>query len=232
MPNPRILACDTDSLIQLFLTAKYNKNLIPLRVLRDDYGIQPTIVAEVETELMWTRRYGARFVPPLKKAIGNGLIEVLDQQVLARHVGDSIAKSVYGGFQALGQQYSRFTDPGEAYTFAAAVTMGEPALSNDKSALDALEYNGMALPSPVLRMFDLLALSYQIGTLEEKECNQARQELIRLVEHVPRVFQNASFIDGLTHFCPRILDGAFNSVGESPAAGCPCYAVQISIAKK
>src|SRR2546425_8700904 len=69
MPNPRLLLCDTDSLIQLFLTRLVTKKLLPLRVLRDEYGIQPAIVEEVETELMWTRRYKDQFAPELKKAL-------------------------------------------------------------------------------------------------------------------------------------------------------------------
>jgi hypothetical protein len=231
MANPSLLLCDTDSLIQLFLTSQHNQNLRPLRVLRDDYGIQPTIVEEVETELMWTRRYGSRFVPQLKKATASGLIERLDVTVLGRHVGQAIAKSVHSGFQALGQQYSKHADPGEAYTFAAAVTLGVPALSNDKSAVDALDYNGMALPSPVLRAFDVLTLSYQVGALAEKECDKVRKELLQLGEHVPRAFRNASFADGLAQFCPRILDGGVKAVGTASTPG-PAYAVQILCTKK
>lgn len=231
MANPRLLLCDTDSLIQLFLTAQHNQNLAPLRVLRDSYGIQPTIVEEVETELMWTRRHGARFVPLLKKAMGSGVIERLDVTVLGRHVGQAIVKSVHSSFQALGQQYSKYADPGESYTFAAAVTLAVPALSNDKSAVDALDYNGMALPSPVLRAFDVLALSYQVGALAEKECDKVRKELVQLGEHVPRAFRNASFLDGLAQFCPRILDGGVKAIGTASAPG-PAYAVQILCTKK
>jgi hypothetical protein len=231
MPNPNFLLCDTDSLIQLLLTAQHSNNLIPLRMLKSDYGIQPTIVAEVETELMWTRRYGTRFVPTLKKALSNGVIEVLDLSTISRQVGAPAAKSVHSGFIALGQEYSKYADKGEAYTFAAAVTLGTPALSNDKSALDALEFNGMQLPCPVLRVFDLLAISYQVAALGEKECDKIRQELRQLQEHVPRVFKNASFIDGLTKFCPRMLDGAQGKIGSTPTAG-PGYAAQIFVSKK
>jgi len=230
-PNPDLLLCDTDSLIQLFLTAQYNKNLIPLRSLRENYGIQPVIPAEVETELMWTRRYGARFGPQLKKALSNGLIEVLDETSLSNHVPSNLAKTVFARCQALGQQYNRFVGSGEAFTLAAAVTLSSPALSNDKSALDALDYNGMQLPSPVLRAFDLLCFSYQIGGMEEKECDEVRKELVQLREHVPAAFQKASFADGLNRFCPRILDAAAARVGTSPASG-PGYTAQILIDKK
>ena len=230
-PNPDLLLCDTDSLIQLFLTIQRNDNLIPLRSLRGDYGIQPAIVAEVETELMWTKRYGARFVPPLKKAIGNGVIEVLNVTAFSNHVPSHLAKTVFATFQSLGQEYGKYVDPGEAFTLAAAVTVNAPAMSNDKSALDVLQQNGMQLPSPVLRAFDLLCFGYQIGALEENSCDKARQELVRLKEHVPAPFQRASFSDGLTRFVPRILDGAATRVGAAYAGGTG-YAAQLVIAKK
>jgi hypothetical protein len=143
MSDPHVLLCDTDSLIQLFLTTQHNKNLTPLRCLKDGYGIQSAIVAEVETELMWTRRYGGRFVPLLNKALGNGLIELLDPMTISRHVPSHLAKGVYEAIQKLGQEYNRYADLGESYTLAAAVILNEPALSNDKSALDALDYNGI-----------------------------------------------------------------------------------------
>ena len=111
------------------------------------------------------------------------------------------------------------------------VARGVPAMSNDKSALDALDFNGKALPSPVLRMFDLLAFGYQIGVLEEKDCDKARKELLQIGEHVPGVFRKASFINGLANFSPRILDGAVGGVG-ALANTAPGYAVSITLTKK
>src|SRR5215469_3985643 len=109
--NPELLLCDTDSLIQLFLTASQTQNLMPLRTLRDDYDIQPMITAEVEAELMWNGRYSNRFVPILRKAIGNGLIEVLSEVSLAKHMAEHLAKSVFASCQALGKQFAGFADP-------------------------------------------------------------------------------------------------------------------------
>jgi hypothetical protein len=230
-PSPDLLLCDTDSLIQLFLTASQTQNLIPLRTIRDDYGVQPMIVAEVETEVMWTRRYSSRFVPALKKALGNGLIEVLDESSLARRMQNHLARSVFASCQAAGKQYSKYTDPGEAHTLGSAVTLNAPALSNDKRALDALEFNGMQLPSPVLRVFDLFCFAYQIGALDDKECDKVRKTLVQLKEGVPRAFRASSFSDGLGKFCPRILDSAVVRVGMPSVAG-PAYAAQIFVTKK
>lgn len=231
MPNPRLVLCDTDALIQLLLTYNFNQKLLPLRHLRDDYGIQPTIVEEVETELMWTRRYGQRFVPVVKKALTNGTIKVLDEATFSSHVPTHLAKTVYASYQALGLEHGKFSDRGEAYTLAAGVTLGQPAASNDASAIAALEANGFALPSPVLRFFDFLALCHQTGALSEAECDAIRQELRRIGEHVPFAFKNASFGSGLSNFCPRILDDNLPPIG-APAGAGPPHRLQIKISKR
>jgi hypothetical protein len=230
MPNPCLLPCDTDALIQLFLTAAHTKSLIPLRMLKDDYGIQPAIVAEVEAELMQNRKFGAKFAPELRKAVGNGTLEVLDAAAFAKYVPAHLAKGVFGNFQTLGLQYNKHAHRGESYTLAAAVTLQTPALSNDKSALDVLDFNGLVLPTPVLRTFDLVSFCYQAGALDEKHCDSVRKELAQRNEHVPGPFKNASFIDGLKYFAPRILDGARARVGAVARPG-PGYTAEISVTR-
>jgi hypothetical protein len=79
----------------------------------------------------------------------------------------------WAGFQSLGAQYEGRIHRGEAFTFAAAVTLGLPALSNDFSAIKTLESNLLTLPTPVLRAFDLLVFCYQNGCLELKACEAA-----------------------------------------------------------
>lgn len=228
MPNPSVLLCDTDALIQLFLTAAQTKNLVPLRTLRDDYGIQPAIVAEVEIELMSHRKHGGKVGPELRKALGKGTLEVLDVGTMSKYVPGHLAKGVFGNYLTLGQQYAKVADRGEAYTLAAAVTLNVPALSNDVSALRALDFNNLAVPSPVLRAFDLLALCLQAGHLTDGECDAARKELVRCGEHVPAAFKNASFGGGMKHFCPRILDVGKNPIGIAAAPG-PGYMAQIQV---
>lgn len=230
MPNPSVLPCDTDALIQLFLTASQTK-LASLRVLRTDYAIQPAIVPEVETELLSNRKHGARVAPELRKAIGNGTIEMLDIGSMGKYVPPSVAKGVFGNYQTLAQQYAKIVDRGEAYTLAAAITLGVPAVSNDVSALEALDYHSLAVPSPVLRSFDLLAFALQTGALTERECDAARKELAGRGEHMPAAFKHASFLDALTRFCPRILDGGKPPIGTAPKPG-PGYKAQIQVTKK
>lgn len=230
MGNPRVLLCDTDALIQLFLTVSQTK-LTPLRMLKDDYGIQPAIVAEVEVELQSNRKFASRIAPELRKALVNGTIELLDASAITRYVPDQLGKVVFANCQTVGQEYNRVADRGEAYTLATAVTLQVPALSNDLSALEALDYNGLAVPSPVLRAFDLLVFCYQAGALSEGECDGARKELARIKEHLPQAFQHASFGDGVNRFCPRILDDGRATVGRAPRPG-PAYTAQIRVKRR
>ncbi len=230
MPNPSVLVCDTDALIQLFLTVGQTR-LTPLRTLRDDYGIQPVIIAEVEIELISNRRHGIKVAPELRKALGNGTIEVLDVGTMSKFVPPELSKGVFGNYQTLGNQYAKIADRGEAYTLAAAVTLNVPAVSNDITALRALDFHGHQLPSPVLRSFDLLAFSLQSGALTEKECDATRKELVGQGEHVPAAFKHASFGDGIKQFCLRICDGNKSPIGIPPSPG-PGYTARIHVARK
>ena len=231
MSDPRVLLFDTDALIQLFLTAKQTKSLLPLRTLRDEYGIQPVIVAEVEVELASHRKYGAKVVPEFRKALGNGALEILDIGSMSKYVPTALASGVFATYQRLGQRYALVVDRGEAYTHAAAVTLDVPAVSNDVSALRALTFHDYQVPSPVLRVFDLFAFALQTGVLDLRDCDAARKELLGRNEHIPRAFQHAAFTDGMKSFCPRILDGARSAVGTPPLPG-PGYMAQIRVSKK
>ena len=102
---------------------------------------------------------------------------------------------------------------------AAAVFLNQPAVSHDKDALEVLECNGLAVPSPVLRVFDLLILCYQTGVLDEAECNKFRQALLKEKEFLPGAFKHHSFVDGLHAFCPRLLDASKAPVGAPASAG-------------
>jgi hypothetical protein len=231
MVNPRLLLCDTDALIQLFLTIDFTRKLLPLRILKDAYGIQPAIVAEVEIELYKSRHYQDQFVPDLKKALAGGVLSLLDAAAFGNYVSPSnLAGGVFANYQSLARRHFRHVDRGEAYTLAAAVTLSEPALTNDASALETLDKQGFVLPSPVLRPFDLLSLCFQTGELKEKDCDLTRKNLIDLEEFVPKAFRNASFEDGIKKFCPRFLDDSKPAVGAAPTP-CAGYKTQRMIAR-
>ena len=213
----RLLLCDTDALIQVFIA-----QLVPsLRELKSSYGIQPTIVPEVEIEVSWNKKFKAQFDPVLRKTISSGVLIVLDKTGLEFCVDAPLVGALSSQIQTLGAEHHKCVGLGEAYAFAAAVTLGQPAISNDFSAVQALTTSGFAVPSPVLRFFDLLVFFYQTGYLTEADCDQVRQTLLKRNEFVPAPFQRASFKNGLTYFCPRLLDKSKSAVGSQSHASSP-----------
>jgi len=101
MPNPALLVCDSDALIQFFLADEIR----PLRQLKDAYGIQPAVVQEVDLELRWLRRYKDRFVPQLDKALKSHLLQILDPSYFQSLLGAAPVGASWAGFQSLGAQY-------------------------------------------------------------------------------------------------------------------------------
>ncbi|HEY4054771.1 MAG TPA: hypothetical protein VGL74_13560 [Terriglobales bacterium] len=203
MPNPPLLLCDSDALTQFFLADEIR----PLKHLKESYGIQPTIVQEVDIELRWLGRYRDRFVMQLDKTIKSGVLRVLDSVYFQSFLGHAPVGASWTGFQSLGAQYYGYVGRGEAFTFAAGVDLGMPALSNDFSAIKTLEGNFLALPIPVLRSFDLVAFCYENGFLELRACEAVRANLRNEREGLPKPFMHASFEDGLKTFAPRLRDG-------------------------
>jgi hypothetical protein len=223
MPNPAILVCDSDALVQFFLSNEVR----PFRHLRDEYGIQPAITQEVDLELRWLGKHKDRFVAQLEKSLKSGVLRVFEPSYFQTLLGSAPVGASWAGFQSLGAQYEGHIHRGEAYTFAAAVSLGVPALSNDFSAIKTSEANFLNLPTPVLRAFDLLAFCHQSGCLDLKACNEVRSELLKNNEGMPKAFMNASFEDGLLNFAPRLRDGSNPSL----ATGAPTYSTTLYISE-
>ena len=222
MPNPALLVCDSDVLVQYFLA----NEIRPFRHLKETYGIQAAIVQEVDLELRWLGKHRDKFVHQLDKGLKSEVLRVLDPAYFQSFLGTAPVGASWTGFQSLGAQYEGPVHRGEAYTFAAAVTLGVPALSNDFSAIKTLEANLLALPTPVLRGFDLLAFCYESGCLELKACEGVRSELSKNGEGMPKAFMNASFENGLKNFSPRLRNGAAPTVTSTAA-----YSATLFIAK-
>ncbi len=224
MPNPALLLCDSDTLVQFFLA----NEIRPFKQLKDSYGIQSAIVQEVDLELRWLGKHKDRFVPQLDKALKSSVLRVLDPAYFQSLLSTASVGASWAGFQSLGAQYEGYVGPGEAYTFAAAVTLSLPALSNDFSAIKTLEANLLTLPTPVLRGFDLLAFCYQSGCLDLKACDGVRSELLKSGEGMPKAFMNASFQDGLKNFLPRLQNA---TGGVAIAAAAATYSTALYISK-
>lgn len=203
MPNPPLLLCDSDALVQLFIA----NNFKPLQALKNTYHMQPSIVLEVDVELRWMRKYKNRFVPQLDKALRNGLLTKLDQGAFQSLLSTATPGMSWGNYQALGQRYELVVQRGEAYTHAAAVCLGLPAMSNDGKAVLTLKGQMMSVASPVIRLFDLLVFCHENGVLTTKECDDIRSDLLSNGEGLPGPFQNASFINGSKSFPCRLKSG-------------------------
>jgi hypothetical protein len=223
MPNPAILPCDTDALVQFFLA----NEIRPFRHLKDVYGIQPTIVQEVDLELRWLGKYKDKFVPQLEKALKSNVLCILEPAYFQSLLGTAPVGASWPSFQSLGAQHEGYIGRGEAYTFAAALTFGVPAVSNDFSAIRTLEANLLTLPAPVLRGFDLLAFCYHSGCLGLKECDAVRSELSKIGEGMPKPFVNASFENGLKKFSPRLRTGAGEAAVAAATFSTPLYISKI-----
>jgi hypothetical protein len=204
MGNPSLLLCDSDALTQFFLADEIR----PLRELKTKYGIQPAIVQEVDNELRWMRKFKNRFVPQLDKALKATTLKVLDAAEFHSHISTAPIGASWASFQSLGSRYHGYVDLGEAYTFAAGVTLGFPALSNDHSAIRVLVGKMQSVPMPILRSFDLLAFCFHNGILLPHECETARTALLKESEGLPKAFEHASFENGIKVFNTRLQHGS------------------------
>lgn len=202
MPNPSLIICDSDVLVQFFLS----NELRPLRDLKTLYRVQPAIVQEVDAELRWLGHYGARFVPQLDKSLKNALLVRLDKSQFQSLLATAPPGTSWAGFQSLGAQYCGFVDRGEAYTHAAGVVLGLPTASDDFRAIQVLQYQMQNLPCPVLRSFDLFGFALEAGLLPIQDCENVRSCLIKEHRWIPAALRNASFANGITNLALRLRD--------------------------
>jgi hypothetical protein len=158
MALPRLLFCDTDCLIQLFIARQSSL----LRWYKVRYNLEAVVVPEVESELSWHMKFKGRFDPDLKKALASGLITVFDytrpEQLSPFFPVLQVASATAQAIEQTGNDYALRVGGGEAYSHAACIHLGAPLLSHDKSAVNTLLYNSLQTAAPVLRVFDLVAL--------------------------------------------------------------------------
>jgi hypothetical protein len=185
-------------------------------------------VLEVDLELRWLAKHRAQFVPQLERALRHEILVKLDQALYQSHLGAAPPGTSWSTFQTLGARYYGYVQKGEAYTFAAALSLCVPAASNDFRAMEVLQQQMLSLPTPVLRCFDLVEFARQCGTLTLKECEEIRSGLMKRGEPVPRAFEHASFEDGLNRFTCRLKEG---SVPASVSASAPVYSDPLYITR-
>ena len=229
MSNPPFIICDADALIQIFAGG----NVEPLRCLRSRFGVQPLATEEVEVEVRRFSRYGREIPDGFTKALSKGLLDLLTPAHLRKiidkfpaNVAADGADALWGFAQSRAREYNVRVDLGEAYTHAAAVELGVPALSNDGSAVRSMKENGLALPRAVFRAFDLYALTVQSAP-DSIDMGKVLGRLKSKGERFPKVFEHSKFEDALPAFDARVLDATRPAVGNcgSPMRLSPLVAV-------
>lgn len=203
-PNPRLLVCDTDALIQIFIADKGEL----LKKVRRLYGMQPAIPESVESELTRpTQPKRVLFADNAKKALDNEALVVLDERSIGAFTSND-PHSTYNSIQLLGQKHSLKIGPGEAYVHAAGLVLRAPALSNDAKAVNDADRLGIQIAPYVLRAYDLFVLFHQIGELSESDCDEIRKKLASAKEKaIPLAFKDRKFAEGLSRFYQRLVDG-------------------------
>ena len=168
--------------------------------------------------MRWLNRYRDQFVPQLEKALQRGVLAKLDQRYFQSLLSETPPTTSWASYQALGAQYDGYIGMGEAYTYAAAITFGVPAVSNDYRAIQTLQGQMLSLPTPVLRGFDLLVFALDVGILPMKDCERIRSELVKNGEGIPRAFTHSSFENGLKSFKCRLQEGKVSRTESSTTA--------------
>jgi len=208
-PNPAFIVADTSALIQIIVS----EEIAPLRVLKQDFGIQVVIHEAVEAELNW--RIQKKFPekrPILKKAFTSKTIEVLSRAILDGS-GYKSGNALIDQIEILGQRFSARVDRGEAYTHAAGNVLSVPALSQDIAAIWNLINEGIDIHRPILRAFDVLVFGVQTGAIDWEACARARKHLIKAKETLLPSFQNCSVEDGMPQFYLRLCSSNSPVIG-------------------
>lgn len=196
------LVCDTDALIQLFLSSQGEL----LKKIKRIYGIRPVITEAVERELFRPGiRNGKQFQPQVQKALDNGALLLLDEHSLGSFTSND-PHTTYISIQLEGRKNSNHLGLGEAYSHAAGVVLRAPVMSNDMKAIVVADRVGLATAKPTVRACDVFVLFRQIGELSEEDCEDIRKSLRAFNETLPPVFDGHKFADGLQKYYPRLVD--------------------------
>jgi hypothetical protein len=104
-------------------------------------------------------------------------------------------------------------DRGEAYTYAASLTLSCPVVNEDASALKRLLREVAQVPTPHLRLWDIIVFGLQSELLAQKQCDDTRSQLLKLHEPLPHCFRDRSVRDGLSGFYCRLTDPTMPQIG-------------------
>jgi len=211
--NPKLLVIDASVALPLLLT-----NQIPLlRHIKASYSIQPVVVEAVDAEIMGLMKGPfAGLDQRYRKAVRLELLSLADEEHVKGWYGDQ-GKALYRQMNIEGLRLYETIDRGEAYSHAAANSLGAPIATNDMQAVRILRANGEQIAvEPPLGFWDLVTFGFQTGLLTTNDCDAVRQHLGKAGQALPAVFKNSSFEAGLPDFFCHLTDRGCRIVGQSP----------------
>ncbi len=218
MAPPLLLFCDTDCLIQLFVSDKTSL----LKWARYKCGLAPVIVPEVQAEITWHLKFKDKFDARLRKALTAGSLSIFDYSspdALSEFFPVGVAAaSASEAISRTGREYALRLGRGEAYSHAVCSHLGMPFLSHDVTAIDALRAGNLKTAAPVLRVFDLIVLAHRDGEMSVRDIKNFRQQLQawNSSEWMPNEFKAFSVAEGLVSYVGRLHRLAADA-GEPPA---------------
>lgn len=208
--NPTWILVDSDALIQILLTNSTGL----LKKLKTDYSIQCVIAQAVETEM---RRLTSKRLYSIKsiyeKTLNSSTIRVLTEDLISHEKGTAIGGSLFSQAEQLGRHLHNSIDRGEAYSHGAAMTLGVPVVTHDRSAINKLCGDGVRFTEPLLRLYDLISLGVQTKMLSHADCDKVRDELLNQNEWVMQCFRNCKYGEGVPFFFTRLVDSALPVIG-------------------
>ncbi len=208
---PSLIIVDTSVLLQVIAT----EQLGCLRGLRSCFGIQSAIVDAVHSEASTILKTVPRFMgrqEQLKRACTNGTLPVVSRDWMMASYGGT-GSALLQQINAKGEELAGHVDRGEAYSHAASACLDSLIATNDTNAVNVLIRMKEFVPRPVLRFWDLMVLAFQSDLLTAAECDKVRQTLAKLNERTDPAFKGRPFMEGLSNFYPRIVDGTKDPVG-------------------
>jgi len=210
--GPKLILIDTSALLPLL----YCGHGQLLRSIESRYGIQFGVVQAVKSEtqngLSPPHKFAGR-QESLRKAISNKTLTVVDE-VYLRSKFDRVGESLSRQCDEEGEKlFYAGLDRGEAYTYGASLTLSCPVVNEDASALKRLLRERAQVPTPHLRLWDVIVFGLQAELLTQRQCDDTRSQLLKLQERLPQCFRDRSVGDGLSSFYCRLTDPTKPQIG-------------------
>lgn len=212
--NPVVLLCDSDAVSQVIQANQWSL----FEKLKATFSIQPCIVPEVNIELGRFKPIDREFSQLKKK----GHLRIASKGVLEELGVIPFGDRRHDGIAARAERYNAVADMGEAALHALSVELDLPVLSNDGSAIRALEAKREQVKHPVLRVYDVFALAVQCGWLTCADVDVAYRTLHRLKAGTPPVRPGDAFVDSLSQHEVRV-ESALHAASPKVASNAYCW---------